>query len=206
MRNFVVVLIITACSSASNGNKIKLTEKPNVQEVQNHFVKFNFKGETILIEGKSDIESDFYLEKFPNSHTKESVKKLRLENRNIFCGRISNLENTRMIEIFYNYDKNTKLNIQDLKKEVGNKRYTFNYDTIHSKPIDKYFRLYFFNDINEYTSDSGTEGYIEIQKINSVTDSTITAEGIFNLNIREYGNSELTKIDGSFNLEFYIGL
>jgi len=207
MKNyFILLLIIITYSCANKTNNTKLEEQPKLTKVNNQFIKFSLNNEIFSIQGKSDINSKFYTEKFPKQHTKESVKKLRLENRNIFCGRISNQTNTSMVEIFYNYPKNAKLNIEDLKKEIGIKRYTFNYDRTNSKVIDNNFRLYFFNDVKEYTSDDETEGYVIIEKINAVTDSTITAKGNFKLNIREYGKSELTKMEGDFNLEFYIGI
>ena len=202
---FLFVIVLTY-SCGIKRHKSTSAENQKALNLDNHFINFKLNNETIIIEGQSDINSEFYTKKFPDYHTKESVKKLRSENMNIFCGRISNETNTRMIEIFYNYPKNEKLKIEDLKKEVGIKKYTFNYDRVNSKPINNNFRFYFFNTINEYTSDSETEGYVLIEKIKASTDSTITAQGSFNLNIREYGNSALTKIDGNFNLEFYIGL
>lgn len=206
MKIYIFLFVIITFSCKHKQIKSTSAKNSNVINLNNHFIKFVINNETITIEGQSDINSNFYIKKFPDYHTKESVKKLRSENMNVFCGRISNESNTRMIEILYNYPQNTKLKIEDFKKVVGIKCYTFNYDRVKSKLIDNYFRFYFFNTSNEYTSDDETEGYVLIDKIKAYTDSTVTAEGNFNLNIRKYGDSTLTKINGNFNLEFYIGL
>lgn len=206
---FISLIILSTILSCST--KVDKTQKPTdlVSKVSNadeQYIEFTFDNTKYRISGKADINSDFYSKKWPGIHTLQSIKKNRLDNQNIFCGRIANNSNTQMVELFFNYSKGTKLKLENIKDEINKKRYTFNYNRKENKSIDNNFRFYFFNTVNEYTSDDESEGYILVDKINNVTDSTITAEGVFKLNVREYGKSELHIVNGRFNLEFYIGI
>jgi hypothetical protein len=209
MKIYFLLAIAFTLSTCTNGSKTNGKENIGTEEAiksASHFVEFEIENQKVFIGGKSDIRSEFYTKKWPDYHTNETVKKTRMEHRNIFCGRISNDDYSEMVEIFFNYPENTLLTVDSLRKEANQKRFTFNFDSKTSKPIDNNFRLYYYNTLNEYTSDSESRGYVQIEKINGATDSTITAEGFFDLNVREYGKSELKKVKGKFNLEFYIGI
>lgn len=206
---YLILLALTytliSCSDKTRTGVIDNT-KDKKSEFCNHYVEFQLDDQRIIINGKSDINSEFYSKRWPEYHSAKTIKKTRLENQNSFCGRICNKDYSEMIELFYTYPKNKKLKVEDLKKEINKKVSTSNYEMKSYKPKDLYFRLYYFNSKKEYTSDNETDGYIKIESVENITDSTITAKGILDLNIREYGKPELKNIKGKFNLEFYIGI
>ena len=199
LSSIIILTTLLSCFEQSRKDTPEKKEKNNL-----HFIEFTFKDKEYKISGKSDVHSYFYIKQWPDYHTPEKTAQTRLDNQNIFCGRITTEDYSQMVEIFFNFNENKKLEVSDLDKELHKKRYTYN-DTAQ-KPLENTFRLYFYNTTNEYTSDIDSEGYVILNKINETSDSTITAEGELDLFVREYGNAEVSKLTGNFRLEFYIGL
>ncbi len=196
---FVFLLIANVGDFKKSIGESETIEIANQNETE-HFVSFEFDKRKVYIGGKSDINSEFYSKQWPDHHTPEKIAKNKLENQNVFCGRITNSDYSQMIEFHYHYPKGTILSVEDLKKEINVKRYS------SDKNPENYFRFWFLDNGTEYNLSYENKGYMMIQKITKVTESTVTAEGIFEFEGKVFGEKEKKMFKGSFNLEFYIGL
>lgn len=169
-------------------------------------------GDKIEYRDKSDINSEFYTHNRPDLHTPERIREKRENYKYILTGRITDEELNEMVELSVEFPENHVITTDDFKKLEGDSIWTLsprkgNYDDELQTYTDKSSRFYFLNSMNEYTSDiEPNEGFLCIEQVHTSTDSTMTAIGNFEFNLREFGGSTRAKARGDFNLEFYIGL
>lgn len=206
MNKFFIILIpaLIACNFEGYESQEDIPKE--------HYVRFSFLGDKFDFSGKSDIKSEFYSHNYPDHHTPEKIRKNREENKYILTGRITDDKLEKMVELFIRFPENHVITTKDFKKLEGDSIWTLssqkgNYNDELHQQTDKRSRFYFLNTTTEYTSDiEPNEGFLYIERIHSQTDSTMTAIGNFEFQMRHYGESNTSKATGTFNLEFYIGL
>lgn len=206
MNKLFIILIpaLIACNQGSNDSQVDIPEE--------HYARFSFLGNEVEFSGKSDIKSEFYSHNSPDHHTPEKIRKNREENKNILTGRITDDQRERMVELFIQFPEDYVITRKSFKKLEGDSIWTLssrkgNYSKELQKQTDKQSRFYFLDKTREYTSNiEPNEGFLYIERIHSQTDSTMTAIGNFEFQMRQFGESNTSKAKGTFNLEFYIGL